>query len=152
MIVIHIKENATDILYYDSYHSVGTNKVLAIHNYLLHTARRLQLDQYLHWNIKGNEAAVFPAQTDAVSCGVYLIMIANCLITDIDLSILTQDTMLRCRTRIAHALLENSIPGIIVGIPSPTQRSNNPEDQQSGNALGSLLDSSLPPLLRSTYS
>ena len=75
MVVIHSHDNVNDIRYYDSYHSVGTDEILAVPNYLLHTARRLNLDRYLHWNIKGNEASIFPSQTDAVSCGVYLLII-----------------------------------------------------------------------------
>jgi hypothetical protein len=157
MVVIHSHDNVNDILYYDSKHSVGTDEILAVHNYLLNTARRLSLDRYLHWNIKGNEASIFPAQTDGVSCGVYLLMIANCLLTNTDLSILTQDTMRRCRTRIAHAILEHRIPDLILGIPqAATEQADTQHSQHSDVQMEStpdrFINGPLPPLLRPTYS
>ena len=53
-------------------------------------------------------------QADTVSCGVYCMMIADCLVHNIDLSLLNRSTIVSCRDRIAQALLEQAIPAITV--------------------------------------
>ena len=107
LIVIHMKTNSNDIMYFDFYHSTCLDDITAVHGYCRHTEQRLNLGTSQHWNIQPSAGHIRERQVDTVSCGVYCMMIPDCLTHGINIRLLTPTSVIKCRRRIAQALLKN---------------------------------------------
>ena len=137
-------------MYFDSFHNICSEDLLAIQNYCSYTENRLQSVQ-ASWNILATAGHCIERQADGVSCGVYCMMIPDCLIRGVDISLLTPTTIIDCRKRIAQALLDQSLPDIIITSSIQHNSDLNEVTVNLRTTDSSTISPHYPPLLQRNY-
>ena len=90
------------------------------------TEQRLNIGTSQHWNIQPSAGHIMERQVDTVSCGLYCMMIPDCLTHGIDIRLLTPTSVIKCRRRIAQALLEKVLPDIRTTLTAQECAGNRP--------------------------
>ena len=96
--------NVFDSLRPDNNH---TQEVESLRQYLLHVAG--DRPEYQQWTVDHVAARDMVKQQGGVHCGIYVCMIAHCILTGLPISLLTPDNISSCRQHIAQCLLDNTV-------------------------------------------
>ena len=101
----------------------------------------------LSYIIEENAAEKITIQQDSCSCGVYCVMIADCLTSNVDITLLTPSAIIKDRQRIAQNLISQHAPFLVTShVTTTTEYLNQyalPKFLQKGTALHALKTESL---------
>ena len=106
-------------------HILHTGELEAVHQYFRHVVLETNSNTSTHI-LEANAAEHMIAQQDASSCGVYCAMIADCLPSDVDITLLTPTTIIQDRQRIAQILISQHAPFPVTSHVTTTTESLHP--------------------------
>jgi hypothetical protein len=135
-ILIVVQPHQHSIKVYDSLRPdyEADDEIAALQRYLIHVAG--DRTEYHQWTVDRVAANDMLKQQGGVHCGIYVCMMAHCLIAGLPITLLTPDNIASCRQHIAQCLLNNQITPLTrhnvtlsTGNGSPTAATHSEESK-----------------------
>jgi hypothetical protein len=116
--LVAIDQRRKRIAYYDSLRGDGTlyvnNAIAYLTAQSVHTAHPFNR---VEWDINLTAANAFPAQPNSYDCGIYVLMVADLLASDLPVSLLSIQAMSHARIHVAMALWLHRAPDLRPSAP-----------------------------------
>ena len=138
-ILIFVQPRQHSIKVYDSLRPdyEADAEIAALQRYLTHVAG--DRTEFHNWTVDRIAANDMLKQQGGVHCGIYVCMMAHCLMAGLPITLLTPDNIASCRQHIAQCLLNNQVTlltrhniTLSTGSSPPTASTNASEESKGG--------------------
>ena len=110
---------------YDSMHLLHSSELQAVRQYYQDAISTETTGYYYNFVLSENAADKMIVQQDGSSCGVYCAMIADCLTSNVDITLLTPSSIIKDRQRMAQNLISQDAPVLVTAhVTSSVSQSN----------------------------